>query len=62
MISSVEKISCPHICLAVKHAPCVFWTDQETEHADFPNGDVAEVDGEGEEMAVAVSRKTKRKK
>ncbi|MEQ2259228.1 hypothetical protein XENORESO_008666 [Xenotaenia resolanae] len=36
--------------------------DLETEHGDVPNGNMAEVVGEGEEMTVAVTRKTKRKK
>ncbi|XP_032424548.1 transmembrane protein 237A-like isoform X1 [Xiphophorus hellerii] len=36
--------------------------DQETEHGDVPNGNTAEAVGEGEEMTVGVTRKTKRKK
>ncbi|XP_047225809.1 transmembrane protein 237A-like isoform X1 [Girardinichthys multiradiatus] len=36
--------------------------DLETEHGDVPNGNMTEVVGEGEEMTVAVTRKTKRKK
>ncbi|XP_015238824.1 PREDICTED: transmembrane protein 237A-like [Cyprinodon variegatus] len=36
--------------------------DQETEHGDIPNGDMAEMVGEGDEMAVSVIRKTKKKR
>ncbi|XP_038151530.1 transmembrane protein 237A-like [Cyprinodon tularosa] len=36
--------------------------DQETEHGDVPNGDMAEMVGEGDEMAVSVIRKTKKKR
>ncbi|XP_049449437.1 transmembrane protein 237A-like [Epinephelus fuscoguttatus] len=36
--------------------------DQETEHADVPNGNMAEPDAGGEEMNVAVTRKTKKKR
>ncbi|KAM4559259.1 transmembrane protein 237A-like [Odontesthes bonariensis] len=36
--------------------------DQETEHADVPNGNMAESVMDGEEMAVAVTRRTKKKR
>ncbi|XP_031150848.1 transmembrane protein 237A [Sander lucioperca] len=36
--------------------------DQEAEHADVPNGNMAESDMDGEERTVAVTRKTRRKK
>ncbi|GAA6232680.1 transmembrane protein 237A-like [Lates japonicus] len=42
-----------------KKAPTI---DQETEHADVPNGNMAELAEDGEEMTVAVTRKTKRKR
>jgi len=37
-------------------------SDQETEHADVPNGNMAESVMDGEEMAVAVTRRTKKKR
>lgn len=40
----------------------VLMSDQETEHADVPNGNMAEPAVDGEEMTVAVTRKTKRKR
>ncbi|XP_072253525.1 transmembrane protein 237A-like [Leuresthes tenuis] len=36
--------------------------DQEMEHADVPNGNMAESVMDGEEMAVAVTRRTKKKR
>lgn len=37
-------------------------TDQDTENADLPNGNMDEALMDGEETTVAVTRKTKRKK
>ncbi len=37
-------------------------SDQDTEHADVPNGNMDEPVMDGEEMTVAVTRKTKRKR
>ncbi|XP_040004679.1 transmembrane protein 237A isoform X2 [Xiphias gladius] len=42
-----------------KKAPTL---DMEAEHADVPNGNLAEPATDGEEMTVAVTRKTKRKR
>ncbi|XP_076730739.1 transmembrane protein 237A isoform X2 [Maylandia zebra] len=42
-----------------KKAPTV---EHETEHADMPNGNIAESVIDGEEMNVAVTRRTKRKR
>lgn len=41
---------------------CLVTSDQDAEHADMPNGDRAESIMDGEEMTVAVTRKTKRKR
>lgn len=37
-------------------------SEHETEHADMPNGNIAESVIDGEEMNVAVTRRTKRKR
>ncbi|XP_053184045.1 transmembrane protein 237A-like [Scomber japonicus] len=42
-----------------KKAPAI---DQEAENADVPNGDMADPTMDGEEMTVAVTRRTKRKR
>lgn len=41
---------------------CFVPSDQDTEHADVPNGNADEPLVDGEEMTVAVTRKTKKKR
>lgn len=41
---------------------CLVTSDQDVEHDDLPNGNTAEPAGDGEEMTVAVTRRTKRKR
>ncbi|CAK6980694.1 transmembrane protein 237A-like [Scomber scombrus] len=49
----------PHKKKKKKKAPAI---DQEAENADVPNGDMAEPTMDGEDMTVAVTRRTKRKR
>lgn len=41
---------------------CFVLSDQESENADMPNGNMTEPTVDGEEMTVAVTRRTKKKR
>lgn len=58
-----DQLTLTHTCVNPSLTACsfCFLSDQEAEHAEVPNGDMAEPPTDGEETTVVV-RKTKRKR